>query len=94
MTRADLIIALKRRNEGLSTEEITLIISSIFENMLDSLRKGDRIEIRGFGVFLSKIRVGFTARNPKTSEKIPVASSITARFKAGKNLFNRVNDNV
>ena len=91
MKRSNIIRALWKRNKGLSLKETEIIILSVFDKMASSLKKGDRIELRGFGVFESKTKVGFVARNPRTNEQVNVASSRSVRFKLGKNLFNKIN---
>ncbi len=91
MKRSDLIRNLWKRNKGLALKETETIILSVFEKMASSLKKGDRIELRGFGVFESKTKVGFVARNPKTNKAVNIASSRRIRFKMGKALFNKIN---
>ncbi len=91
MKRSNLIRNLWKRNKGLVLKETETIILSVFEKMASSLRKGDRIELRGFGVFESKTKVGFVARNPKTNKSVNIASSRRIRFKMGKALFNKIN---
>ncbi|MBN2676019.1 MAG: integration host factor subunit beta [Alphaproteobacteria bacterium] len=91
MKRSDLIRALWKRNKGLSLPETEAIVISVFDKMKESLVKGDRIELRGFGVFTPKTKIGYMARNPRTGEKVEVASSRSIRFKLGKTLFDKIN---
>lgn len=91
MKRSNLIRALWKRNKGLALIETDKIVSAVFEKISSSLHKGDRVELRGFGVFEPKVKVGFVARNPQTNEKVNVASSRSIRFKVGKDLFHKIN---
>ena len=58
-----------------------------------TLKRGDRVELRGFGVFSSKIQKARISRNPKTGEKIHTPEKKTIHFKMSKDLFNKLNDN-
>jgi hypothetical protein len=60
--------------------------------MTESLRKGDRIEIRGFGSFQVKVREAREGRNPKTGEEVKIPAKRTPFFKVGKELKERVNE--
>ena len=91
MKRSNLIRALWKRNKGLALRETEKIVFAVFDKMASSLKKGDRVELRGFGVFEPKTKVGFVARNPQTNEKVNVASSRSIRFKLGKDLFDSLN---
>jgi DNA-binding protein HU-beta len=54
--------------------------------MKEALKKGDKVEIRGFGTFLMKERAPRVARNPKTGEKVTVPAKLVPAFKPGKDL--------
>jgi len=58
--------------------------------MTESLRKGDRIEIRGFGSFQVKVREAREGRNPKTGEEVKIPAKRTPFFKVGKELKERI----
>ena len=66
------------------------IVNIVFESMKDSLMKGDRIEIRGYGSFVVKHYEAYTGRNPKTGEKVYVPPKKLPFFKVGKELRERV----
>tara|TARA_A100001011_G_C14289343_1_gene835377 strand:+ start:1252 stop:1542 length:291 start_codon:yes stop_codon:yes gene_type:complete len=57
-----------------------------------SLRRGDRVELRGFGVFSTKIQKARISRNPKTGEKVNTPQKKTIHFKMSKDLFKKLND--
>lgn len=63
-------------------------VNALFEGMKDALLNGDRIELRGFGVFLVKDRKRGIGRNPKTGREVEIPPGKTIRFKPGKALRN------
>jgi nucleoid DNA-binding protein len=85
MTKADLIDSLATRNE-LSRQKAEEIVNGLFDDIVAALKKGDKVNISGFGTFSVSERKGRTGRNPKTGESIEIAPSRAAKFKAGKNL--------
>ncbi|NIP23888.1 MAG: integration host factor subunit beta, partial [Phycisphaerae bacterium] len=62
----------------------------VFDSMADSLAKGDRVEIRGFGSFKVKSYNSYQGRNPKTGEIIQVREKKLPYFKVGKEMKERV----
>jgi integration host factor subunit beta len=90
MNRADLIEALAKK-EGLMKKEAYTIVNLIFNGFTDTLKKGGRIELRGFGSFTVRNYRAYTGRNPKTGNKIKVGSKKLPFFKVGKELKDRVN---
>jgi integration host factor subunit beta len=89
MNKIDLIQALKDSN-NLTRTEAERIVSLFFDQMAEALAQGDRFEIRGLCSFFVKEYDGYTGRNPKTGEKVKVASKKLPFFKAGKDLKERV----
>ena len=63
-------------------------VNAMFDGMRDALLRGDRIELRGFGVFLVKDRKRGIGRNPKTGHEVEIPPGKTIRFKPGKALRN------
>ena len=57
-----------------------------------ALRRNDRVELRGFGVFSTKIQKARISRNPKTGEKINTPEKKTIHFKMSKDLFKQINN--
>ncbi len=64
----------------------------ILTEIKKSLRRGDRVELRGFGVFSTKIQKARISRNPKTGEKVNTPQKKTINFKMSKDLFKKLND--
>jgi len=65
-------------------------VDSVFEALKSAMRKGERIELRGFGVFVVKPRKSGIGRNPRTGAEVPIPPGKTVRFKPGKEIrFNQ-----
>src|SRR6266566_6603309 len=90
LTKADLIEEVLRVTE-LPRKESESIVETIFDSIIESLQKGDKIEIRGFGSFRTRQRRGRTGRNPKTGEKVEVPAKRIPFFKPSKELKDHVN---
>ncbi|MBN1946414.1 MAG: integration host factor subunit beta [Bradymonadales bacterium] len=90
MTKSELIGELARRT-GLSKKRAEEVVNCIFKNMSGALINGSRIEIRGFGSFSTKDYGSYKGRNPKTGSEVEVRAKRAIRFKAGKELRERVN---
>ena len=90
MTKADLIDLIAERTK-LPHGRAELLICQMFDAMVDALRKGEGIEIRGFGSFSLHFRPPRQGRNPKTGEAVALAGKYVPHFKPGKDLRERVN---
>src|ERR1700736_6364559 len=90
LTKADLIEEVLRVTE-VPRKESETIVETIFESIIQSLQKGDKIEIRGFGSFRTRQRRGRVGRNPKTGAKVEVPPKKIPFFKPSKELKHFVN---
>ena len=93
MTKADLIDEVSHLAE-LTRKDSEVIVETIFDSVVRSLRAGDKIEIRGFGSFRTRQRKPRMGRNPKTGEKVEVPAKKIPFFKPSKELKDLVNDSV
>lgn len=91
LTKADLIEEVLRVTEVPRRDSET-IVETIFESIIQSLQKGEKIEIRGFGSFRTRQRRGRVGRNPKTGEKVEVPAKKIPFFKPSKELKDFVNN--
>jgi integration host factor subunit beta len=91
LTKADLIEEVLRITE-LPRKESETIVETIFDSIIGSLQKGQKIEIRGFGSFRTRERRGRVGRNPKTGEKVEVPAKKIPFFKPSKELKDFVNN--
>jgi integration host factor subunit beta len=90
MTRTELIDRLAARFPQLLAKDAEMAVKMILDAMTESLSRGSRIEIRGFGSFALNYRSPRSARNPRSGEKVAVAAKYVPHFKAGKELRERV----
>src|SRR5215813_11791873 len=93
MTKSELIEAVSERTK-LPKGKAELIVNCIFDSMVEALKKGEGIEIRGFGSFTVREYKSYEGRNPRTGEPVHVAPKRLPFFKVGKDLRERVNSQV
>lgn len=91
MVKSELINKLAEKQEGLQRKDVELSVNHVLERLSDSLGKGERIEIRGFGSFSLHYRPPRKAHNPKTGERVFTQAKYTPHFKPGKDMRDRVN---
>lgn len=89
MNKSGLIEELSKR-ENLTEKKAAEVINLIFKGFTDELKKGGRIEIRGFGSFVVREYKGYVGRNPKTGKNINIPPKKLPFFKVGKELKERV----
>jgi len=90
MNKAELTLQLTEKTK-LTQKVAKVIVDTIFDGMRDSLIRGERIEIRGFGSFVVRNYGGYKGRNPKTGEIVDVPPKKLPFFKVGKGLKEKVN---
>ena len=90
MTKAELVDEVARVVQ-LTKKQAETIVNIVFDSIVDSLRAGQKIELRGFGSFRLRSRKSRTGRNPKTGEKVDVPSKKIPYFKPGKELKELIN---
>ena len=89
MNKSDLIAAMAAK-ENMTGRQAAEIINLIFDGFMDTLKNGNRIEIRGFGSFSVREYKSYKGRNPKTGENIDVTPKKLPFFKVGKELKGMV----
>ncbi len=87
MIKSDLVEKVMEAT-GLAKPKAAEAVNALFEGMREALLDGDRIELRGFGVFQVKDRKRGIGRNPKTGREVEIPPGKTIRFKPGKALRN------
>ena len=90
MTKSGLIEDVARQTPHISKKDTEVVVNTIFDSMIEALKEGDRIEIRGFGSFQVKVREAREGRNPKTGEPVHISAKRTPFFKVGKELKEMV----
>ena len=91
MIRSELIQIIAEENPHLYQRDVERIVNTIFEEIIASMARGDRVELRGFGAFSVKKRDARVGRNPRTGESVDVPEKTVPFFKAGKELRERMN---
>jgi integration host factor subunit beta len=90
MTKAELVEEVARSTE-LTKKHAEIIVNTVFESIVDSLKAGEKIELRGFGSFRLRKREPRKGRNPKTGDKVDVPPKKVPYFKPGKELKDLIN---
>lgn len=85
MIKLDIINRVADRT-GVPKMKAEQAVDALFHSMKEALTRGERIELRGFGVFVVKPRKRGVGRNPRTGEEVAIPSGKTIRFKPGKEL--------
>ena len=91
MIKSELIKRVASQNPNLFDRDIEKIVNAILEEMVKALRRGDRVELRGFGAFSAKMRAARTGRNPRTGVAVQVSKKAVPLFKTGKQMRARLN---
>jgi integration host factor subunit beta len=91
MIRSELIEKIAAENPHLYQRDVEKIVNTIFEEIIEALARGDRVELRGFGAFSVKRRDARVGRNPRTGEAVQVEEKAVPFFKTGKLLRDRLN---
>ena len=90
MTKSELITLLSDKFSQLAHKDAELSVKTIIDSLDNTLSKGGRVEIRGFGSFSLNHRPARLGRNPKTGEKVNVPEKFVPHFKPGKELKIKV----
>ena len=91
MIKSELIQKIAVANQHLYHRDIERIVNVIFDEIVDALARGDRVELRGFGAFTVKHRPPRSGRNPRTGTTVKVDEKFVPFFKTGKELRERLN---
>lgn len=86
MTKNDLIKKLQEELKTYSLKDVTYVVNIIFDSMIDAIKRGERIELRGFGSFEVRERKPRMGRNPKSGAQVKLQERKVPFFKTGKEL--------
>ncbi len=90
MTKADIVDEIAKAT-GLTKIETKAVVDGVFQTIINSIASGERIELRGFGVFKHKSRKPRLARNPKSGEPVHLGKRYVPIFKPSPDFLNKVN---
>ena len=85
MVKQDIVTRVAERNE-ITKVKAEVAVDAFFDALKTALKSGERIELRGFGVFVVKPRKSGIGRNPRTGAEVPIPPGKTVRFKPGKEI--------
>ena len=91
MTKTDLIEGLSNKL-GMNKGDAEKAVNIMLDDIINTLKAGERVNISGFGTFAVSMREARTGRNPKTGASIEISASRSAKFKPGKQLKDSLND--
>ena len=91
MNKSDLILKILESEPTLFKKDATKIVNVFFDTISNAIAKGERVELRGFGVFDVKKREARIARNPKNGDVVAVPSKKVPFFRMGKDMKDRIN---
>ncbi len=91
MLKSELINKIAGANPHLFQRDVERIVNIVFDEIVDALARGQRVELRGFGAFTVKHRAARSGRNPRTGTTVSVSEKFVPFFKTGKELRERLN---
>ena len=92
VVKSKLLKQLSKNYPNFLKKDLQKFTEIILNEIKRSLRRGDRVELRGFGVFYTNTQKARISRNPKTGEKVHTLEKKTIHFKMAKDLFKKLND--
>jgi integration host factor subunit beta len=91
MLKSELVQRISVQYPHLYRSHVDKILDTIFDTIITTMARSDRVELRGFGVFSTKIREARIGRNPRTGVEIQVTKKVVPSFKAGLDMRERLN---
>ncbi len=91
MLKSELIERIAEENPHLYQRDVEVIVNTILGTITTALARGDRVELRGFGMFTVKKRNARTGRNPRNGERVPVSEKRVPAFKPSQDMHRRLN---
>ena len=92
IVKSNLLKQLSKNYPNFLKKDLEKFINIILKEFKNTLKRNERVELRGFGVFSSNIQKARISRNPKTGEKVNTPEKKTINFKMAKDLFKKLND--
>ena len=92
IVKSKLLKQLSKNYPNFLKRDLEKFTNIILDEIKRALKRNDRVELRGFGVFSTNIQKARISRNPRTGEKVNTPEKKTIHFKMSKDLFNKIND--
>lgn len=91
MIKSELIQEMSARSPHLYQQDIERIVNVVLDEVVNSLKDGGRVELRGFGTFSARSRNSRMGRNPRTGSSVEVIAKRALYFRPGRELRDRLN---
>jgi integration host factor subunit beta len=92
IVKSKLINQLKKSYPNFLKKDLEKVVSIVLNEIKQALKRGDRVELRGFGMFSTNSKKASISRNPKTGEKVNTPEKKTIHFKMAKEMFKKLNN--
>ena len=92
IVKSKLLKQLKISYPNFLKKDLEKVVSVVLNEIKQALKRGDRVELRGFGIFSTNIQKARISRNPKTGEKVNTTEKKTIHFKMAKEMFKKLNN--
>ena len=92
IVKSKLLNQLKKSYPNFLKKDLEKIVSVVLNEIKQALKRGDRVELRGFGIFSTNLQKARISRNPKTGEKVNTPEKKTIHFKMAKEMFKKLNN--
>ena len=92
IVKSKLLNQLKKSYPNFLKKDLEKVVSIVLSEIKQALKRGDRVELRGFGMFSTNIQKARISRNPKTGEKVNTPEKKTIHFKMSKEMFKKLNN--
>ncbi len=92
IVKSKLLKQLSKNYPNFLKKDLEKFTNIILKEIQNTLKRGERVELRGFGVFSSKTQKARISRNPKTGEKVNTPEKKVIHFKMSKEMFKKLND--
>ena len=92
IVKSKLLKQLKKSYPNFLKKDLEKVVSVVLNEIKQALKRGDRVELRGFGMFSTNHQKARISRNPKTGEKVNTPEKKTIHFKMAKEMFKKLNN--
>ena len=92
IVKSKLLNQLKKSYPNFLKKDLEKVVSVVLNEIKQALKRGDRVELRGFGMFATNHQKARISRNPKTGEKVNTPEKKTIHFKMAKEMFKKLNN--
>tara|TARA_B100000003_G_C10680834_1_gene270970 strand:- start:9 stop:302 length:294 start_codon:yes stop_codon:yes gene_type:complete len=93
IVKSKLLKQISKNYPNFLKKDLNKFSNIILDEIKNTLKRGERVELRGFGIFSTHIQKSRISRNPKTGEKVNTPEKKTIHFKMAKELFKKINNN-